>query len=252
MTMDLLSRRQFEEAAAGDDDAGIRAHIESSRNEIHTSMPGIIKSFDAANQTASVQPCIQRFFRGEGFKELPRLFDVPVVFPRGGGFVLTFPIAVGDECLLHFSERAIDNWHAKGGTQPPSEFRTHDLSDAFAQVGAASLGKVVANLATDAVELRSLDGKSVVKIDTSGDIAVTSQEGSIAATASGDITATSQTGNIEVMATSGKVTLNVPGGAAAAVQMTTGVVTAADACPILGLTHGFLGCGSASVHAGKF
>jgi hypothetical protein len=234
MTMDLLSRRQFEEAASGDDDAGIRAHIESSRNEIHTAMPGIIKSFDATTQTASVQPCIHRFFRGDGFKELPRLFDVPVVFPRGGGFVLTFPIAAGDECLLIFSERAIDNWHAKGGTQPPSEFRTHDLSDAFAQVGAASLGKVVANLATDGVELRSLDGTSVVKIDTSG-----------------NITATAQTGNIDVTATTGKVTLNVPGGSSGAVQAVTGVVTGIDSCPILGLPHGLLGCGSARVHAGK-
>jgi uncharacterized membrane protein len=98
----------------------------------------------------------------------------------------------------------------------------------------SSLGNVVQNFATGAVELRSLDGKAVVKIDDGGNIKATSAEG-----------------NIEVTAVTGKVTLNVPGGSAAAVQMVTGVLTGADPCPILGFTHGFLGGGCARVHAGK-
>lgn len=237
MTMDLLSRKQFEDAAAGDADAGVRAHVQASRTETHTSMPGIVKSFDAAKQTAVVQPAIERFFRGEGFKPLPRLFDVPVIFPRGGGFVLTFPVKQGDECLLVFAERAIDNWHAKGGVRQPSEFRSHDLSDACALVGLSSIPSAVDGFSSSAVELRSLDGKAKVSIDNNG-----------------NINAQSESGDIQVASTSGKITLNVPGGASAAVQMVTGVLTGSLMCPILKATHGSfsggIGC-SARVHAGS-
>ena len=222
--MDLLSRKQFEDAASGDADAGVRAHIQSSRVDTHTSMPGIVESFDAGKQTAVVRPVVQRFFRGQGFKPLPHLFDVPVVFPRGGGFVLTFPVKQGDECILHFAERAIDNWHATGKVSEPSEFRTHDLSDACAQVGVSSLPNVVQNLNTAAVELRSLDGKSVVSIDNDGNVKASAADG-----------------NIEVASTTGKITLNVPGGSSAAIAMVTGVLTGATLCPVLGSTHGSFG-----------
>jgi hypothetical protein len=224
MTMDLLTREQFEESASGDQDAAVRAHIDASRNEIHTSLPGIVEKFDATKQTAVVRPVVHRFFRGQGFKPLPQLFDVPVIFPRGGDFVLTFPVKQGDECILHFSERAIDNWHVTGKVSEPSEFRTHDLSDACAQVGVSSLPKVVKNFNTTAVELRSLDGKSMMSIDTAGNIKASAADG-----------------NIEVSSTTGKITLNVPGGSSAAVAMVTGVLTGATICPVLGATHGSFG-----------
>ena len=242
MTMDLLSRKQFEDAASGDADAGVRAHIQSSRVDTHTSMPGIVESFDATKQTAVVRPVVQRFFRGQGFKPLPHLFDVPVVFPRGGGFVLTFPVKQGDECILHFAERAIDNWHATGKVSEPSEFRTHDLSDACAVVGVSSLPNVVQNFNTAAVELRSLDGKSVVSIDNDANIKVSAAAGDIELTTGGN----------------GNIKLNLTGPAQ---PMVTGVLTGALFCPILGAPHGTFnlpnpsvgnpggGC-SATVHAG--
>jgi hypothetical protein len=65
--------------------------------DLHTSGPGIIQSFDAGKQTAVVAPVVEKWFRGKGFKPLPPLVDVPVQFPGGGGFVLTFPVAKGDE-----------------------------------------------------------------------------------------------------------------------------------------------------------
>lgn len=234
MTMDLLSRKQFEDAASGDADAGVRAHVQASRVDTHTSMPGVVQSFDAAKQTAVVRPAVQRFFRGDGFKPLPDLFDVPVIFPRGGGFVLTFPVKQGDECILHFSERAIDNWHATGKVSEPSEFRTHDLSDACAHVGISSLPNVVKDFNTNAVELRSLDGGSLVSIDNGGNVKVSSAKGDIELTSGG----------------SGNIKLNVTG---AATQAVTGVLTGATICPLTGAPHSAAGpTGIAMrVHAGS-
>ncbi|MFW8450019.1 Gp138 family membrane-puncturing spike protein, partial [Klebsiella pneumoniae] len=62
---------------------------------------------------------------------LPLLVDVPVVFPRGGGCTLTFPVKPGDECLVIFADRCIDFWWQSGGIQEPVDERMHDLSDAF-------------------------------------------------------------------------------------------------------------------------
>lgn len=113
--------------------------IKSALMDVHTSMPGIIISFDPVTRTASVQPAIQRVFLNDKGEEspqnLPPCEDVPVHFPSGGGYVLTFPVKAGDHCLLVFSERCIDNWFVSGGTAPPDDFRQHDLSDAFALVG---------------------------------------------------------------------------------------------------------------------
>lgn len=133
--------------------------------DTHTCLPGIIVSFNAATQTAQVQPAIRTIFMDTGAVDLPVLVDVPVQFPRGGGFVLTFPVAKGDECLLVFSERAIDFWWERGGIQLPSEYRLHDLSDAFAIMGVSSRPKMVTNFNTTATELRSLDGNTVVRLD---------------------------------------------------------------------------------------
>lgn len=143
----------------------IRAVVQEDRKTLHTALPGIVQSFDAAKQTARVRPAIKRVWIDDGPKDLPDCVDVPVHFPRGGGFVLTFPVAPGDECLLVFAERAIDGWFTDGGTQAPSEVRFHDLSDGFAVVGFSSLGRVVAGLSTDAVELRTLDGVTVLRIE---------------------------------------------------------------------------------------
>jgi hypothetical protein len=228
---DLFEARQYIEAASDDEGASARAEVESAVLDVHTSGPGIIVSFNKDEQTAVVQPAIHKFFRGQGFKPMPKLMDVPVQFPRGGGFVLTFPVEPGDECLITFAERSIDNWHQNGGTQPPSDYRTHSLSDAFATVGVSSIPKAVKDFNADAVELRSLDGKAKVQIGKDKAISVSSE-----------------TGDITVSSSVGMVKLNAPPGATA---LTNGVLNASHPCPILGALHGVLGPPCARVLAGN-
>lgn len=120
-----------------------KAQINNSMMDLHTSMPAIVISFDAKTRTVTAQPAIQRVFSdGEGISgavNLPPCVDVPVIFPSGGGYEITFPVKEGDECLLIFSERCIDRWFSTGEPSEPSDYRHHDLSDAFAIVGVKSL-----------------------------------------------------------------------------------------------------------------
>lgn len=122
-----------------------QAQISSALMDVHTSMPAIIMSYDANTRTVTAQPAIQRVFsEGEGISgayNLPPCVDVPVIFPGGGGYEITFPIHEGDECLLIFSERCIDSWFVSGEPNVPADYRQHDLSDAIAIVGLKSLNK---------------------------------------------------------------------------------------------------------------
>lgn len=153
--------------------------IENRLKDLHTSMPGIVETFDAATQLVSVQPAVQRIMKtDDGEKEiltptnLPILINVPVQFAKAGGFALTFPIVAGDECLLVFCERSIDRWHQFGGVQQPAARRFHALSDAVAIVGLPSLANKLTGYNTADVELRNDAGTSFISIKADGSIEV--------------------------------------------------------------------------------
>ena len=172
-----------------DPDTAWKEGINAALKDLHTSLPGIVQSYDAGKQTVSVQPAIKRIFSEKGETPLPLCVDVPVCFPGGGDFYLTFPVKKGDDCILVFSERCIDAWYSNGGVQPPAEYRTHDFSDAFAIVGVNSQPRKLSNVQTDGAELRSRSRSTYIKItdggiEIKGDI---THDGSI--TSTGDHTA---------------------------------------------------------------
>lgn len=147
----------------------------ASRASVWTALPGYIVKYDAAKQTAEVQTTIKAQVTAPDFSttwvDIPILVDCPVVFPSGGGFTLTFPIAVDDECLVIFASRCIDSWWQSSRSQVPAEFRMHDLSDGFVLVGPRSQPRVLSSVSTTDVVLRSDDGTAhmAIKADKSLD-----------------------------------------------------------------------------------
>ncbi|HDK0301007.1 TPA: translation initiation factor IF-2, partial [Escherichia coli] len=100
------------------------AHLaQAIMSAMRVSIPGIIQSFDPEAVTAVIQPAIKGVEHDASGAEvsvnLPLLVDVPVIFPRGGGCTLTFPVKEGDECLVIFADRCIDFWWQSGGIQEP-------------------------------------------------------------------------------------------------------------------------------------
>ena len=146
-----------------------RAALDGRQAEIWTALPGIFQSFDPEALTAAVQPAIRGEVTGETGAaravDMPLLVDVPVVFPHGGGYSLTFPIRQGDECLVVFASRCMDAWWQSGGVQSPAEGRMHDLSDGFAIPGPWSQVTKIGSVSASAVQLRSDDGASYVEIE---------------------------------------------------------------------------------------
>lgn len=163
---------------------------DSIRALVWTALPGVIQDFDPVKMTCSVQPAIQARVQDEqseySWVSLPLLVDCPVVFPSGGGALLSFPLAVGDECLVVFASRCIDNWWLAGaanGAQTQAEIRMHDLSDGFVLPGPYSQPRVPSvPVNTGRVELRLADNTARVSITvankkvevaTTGDASVT-------------------------------------------------------------------------------
>ena len=96
---------------------------------------------------------------------LPELRDVPVMMPSAGGWSLTFPIQVGDECLIVFTDTPLDIWHQNGGTNNnPISQRRHSLSDGVAIFGLRSRPHGLANYSASSAQLRSDDGSVIIDL----------------------------------------------------------------------------------------
>lgn len=175
----------------------MRAAMEGFLAETWTSLPGIVQSFDTKAMTVTVQPSIRgRVQQPDGSTisvNMPLLVDVPVIFPSGGGFTLTFPVAQGDECLVVFADRCIDAWWQSGGIGEPLEPRMHNLSDGFALVGPFSQPEVLPDVSAEDVQLRTDDGKASVTIKPDYTINAKNPAASINMSPEGEITAEADT-----------------------------------------------------------
>ena len=202
-----------------------RAILSGSQKGIWTALPGSVVSFDADTVTASVQPGVSGVVTGQDGSpstvNLPVLTDVPVVFPRGGGCTLTFPVAAGDECLIVFACRSIDAWSQSGGVQPPANARKHDLSDAFAIIGPMSQANKISGMSPSTTQLRSNDGSTFVELDPAGQI--------VNVTAPGGMTITTPTlhitGDVNCDKTVTATTDVIGGGKSLKTHVHTGVTT---------------------------
>lgn len=137
-------------------------------NNLRVACPGIVQSFDAEEQTVTVRLAIrEKRVKSDGTEEwleIPLLADVPVVFPRGGGYVLTFPVRAGDECLVIFGDACMDAWWQSGGVQNQIDCRRHDLSDGYAILGPWSQPRRVPGYSMSSVQLRTESGGACIDI----------------------------------------------------------------------------------------
>jgi hypothetical protein len=115
-------------------------------------LPGTIISFNAEKQTAEVSVNLVRMIGGQAVN-YPPLVDCPVFVNSGGGARVTFPIAAGDTCVVHFADTDIDNWFASGTSSLlPNTSRAHSLSDGFVEVGFRSAANPVPDYSTDSAD----------------------------------------------------------------------------------------------------
>lgn len=147
-------------------DNGLKQIFESLFAAKHFCMPAQVISFDAAQQTVVVQPSLKTLFQTEAIPRLlPTIEDVPVVFPGGGTFFVTFDILPGSYVLLVFAERSIENFMNLGGIADPLSTQKCDLSDAIAIPGILPLPNIlVPGVDAAAITLRNKLNTTYVKV----------------------------------------------------------------------------------------
>ena len=133
--------------------------------DIRVAMPGIIESYDPDPQTATIQPAIRENVNINGNQEwtdIPLLVDVPILFPRAGGYSITFPVAKGDECLVIFADCCYDAFWQSGGVQNQVDRRRHDLSDGLAIITKISQPNRLTGVSTNSLQIRNDAGDAII------------------------------------------------------------------------------------------
>lgn len=91
----------------------ILAGVDRRLGGVHVAMPGRVISYNAAEQSAQIQPTISPLIlteEGDEPIDLPIIPAAPVLFPRAGGYRMTFPIKPDDTGLLIINSHAIETW----------------------------------------------------------------------------------------------------------------------------------------------
>lgn len=96
---------------------------------------GTIESYAALTNTAKVKINFQLKMGNGEIIEYPLLDDCPVFTLSGGNSFVSCPIANGDNCIVLFNDRNIDNWYLTGETTTPADTRAHSIADGIVLVG---------------------------------------------------------------------------------------------------------------------
>jgi hypothetical protein len=241
--------------------------------DLRCGIPGIIQSFDETALTAVVQVAVTETINtvdtnGNNVQQqvqIPLLPDVPVMFPRAGNFILTFPVQQGDECWIEFADNHYGFFWQSGNISSPGQIvRRHDLSDAVCYPTGISQPKAqnVSNFSTTSAQLRSLDGNTIidvqddqitittqtVTVNASGDVTVNAKDATVKTSgdtdvqAQGNVNVTAQ-GNIDAQA-QGTATVKGSSVNVTGSSVTLGSSTTVDGVSFLAHTHsGVMGGG---------
>lgn len=131
--------------------------VESRLLDLHTCLPGIVEKYNKTKNTIDVTPSLKRKYETGEIVNLPVIMNVPIAFPRGGNFSLTYPIKKGDSVILIFSERSLDVWKKSGGIVDPQNPRKFNITDAFAIPGGYPENNPINDASDVAIRIKNKD-----------------------------------------------------------------------------------------------
>jgi hypothetical protein len=151
--------------------------IQDDRSTVHTSFPARVLAYDAEAQTLDVRPALLREVPSDspgvpwGFEQLPDILSAQVMWPRAGGFVITFPIAVGDWVLVLCAEQATSLWRTRAqAPSHPGLVDPHGLNGCVCLPGWFPDKQKLGNVSATDLVIGKTDASSTIAIKPDGTI----------------------------------------------------------------------------------
>ena len=121
--------------------------ISQKFKNINTIMPGIVHEYDSSKRRASIIPGLRVQLTepnddGKMFLDRNPISNVPVIFPSGGGYSITFNLIKGDAVLLVCAQRGINNFKNNLKLSDPDMHGGFAIKDAIAIAGFSNEGGV--------------------------------------------------------------------------------------------------------------
>ena len=169
----------------------IQSHINKLKDTLYTNSVGEIVAINGTNSITSVdvRPSVNRLYNDGEERQKPTIYNVPVVFPSGGGGIISFPLKVGDTVLLIFGREDISNFLKDKRLGRPATQRKFSINDAIA-IPCLNPFNDSLKPSKDSVEIKYKG--SVVRIDSDGNVEVNSQS-KVSVDATGEVKVKSPT-----------------------------------------------------------
>jgi hypothetical protein len=170
----------------------IEEAIESKLLDVHTSLPGVVQSYNSTTQTADIELQIRRTLEDENgeltFEDLPVLQNVRVRFSRSSTYFVAFPLVPGDTGDVFFSEAPTGQWRAVSGVAYPDDVGRHTLSGAVFYPGNSKDSDPLTDSLTEGLKAGVIGGAHVL-IKTDGTVKAANAAGDFQIKASGQFDA---------------------------------------------------------------
>lgn len=151
----------------------IRTVMDSVLMDLCVCLPGKIVKYNSATQYADVQVQLLQEFQDGSTETYPIIPNVPVKHPRamGGNAFVHMPLTPGDDVVIVFSQRSLDNWKTQGGIVNPDDSRKHHLTDAYALIGGSAIPNAFKPKTKDAIEITN--GSASIEVHPDGKFKIT-------------------------------------------------------------------------------
>ena len=148
----------------------LQAHLAHLAATLRVCLPGRVEAYDAAANTASIQPLLPELVEGVSPDDvpvshsLPLLTGVPVLLLAAGGVSLTMVPQQGDLVTLLVADRCMDLLFTNGQSNEPGDSRRHDLMDAMALPAFFTAQAVPTDAGTASIGMASTTGAPGLRI----------------------------------------------------------------------------------------
>lgn len=163
----------------------------SAARSVNCHRVGKIIAFNSADFTCTVRILDKLTYLGqeEDYIDTPSL---PLIIQGTGNKHITFGDIVGSECIVHYNDTDIDNWHDTGEAYMPNSSRAHSFSDGFVELRPYNKTAVFSYY-TNGLEIKN--GNALIHINDDGSIEIKNGSATISMSGStvaitGDVTVT--------------------------------------------------------------